>query len=150
VDVTWPLVGRRSEIEVLSAVFGDTHAGGVVLAGAAGIGKTRLAREALTWAKAAEWDVEWLAATRAAASIPFGVVSHLLPPAERLGDDRLDTLRRTAELFAERSRGRPLLLGVDDAHLLDDASAALVHQLALRASRWWSPPCGPASRPPTR
>jgi hypothetical protein len=73
-----------------------------------------------------------LAATRAAASIPFGVVSHLLPPAERLGDDRLDTLRRAAELLAERSRGRRLILGVDDAHLLDDASAALVHQLAFR------------------
>jgi DNA-binding CsgD family transcriptional regulator len=104
----------------------------VVLAGEAGIGKTRLAREALARAEAAGWEVEWLAATRAAASIPFGAVSHLLPPAERLGDDRLDTLRRAAELLAERSRGRPLLLGVDDAHLLDDASAALVHQLAFR------------------
>jgi DNA-binding CsgD family transcriptional regulator len=104
----------------------------VVLAGEAGIGKTRLAREALARAEAAGWEVEWLAATRAAASIPFGAVSHLLPPAERLGDDRLDTLRRTAELLAERSRGRPLLLGVDDAHLLDDVSAALVHQLVLR------------------
>jgi DNA-binding CsgD family transcriptional regulator len=119
-------------LEALSAVLSDTHAGGVVLAGAAGIGKTRLASEALARAKAAEWDVEWLAATRAAASIPFGVVSHLLPPADRLGDDRLDTLRRAAELLAERSRGRRLILGVDDAHLLDDASAALVHQLAFR------------------
>ncbi|MFL6271561.1 MAG: AAA family ATPase, partial [Actinomycetes bacterium] len=131
-DVEWPLVGRRAEIEALAAALVDTHAGGVVLAGEAGIGKTRLAREAMARAEAAGWEVEWLAATRAAASIPFGVVSHLLPPAERLGDDRLDTLRRTAELLAERSRGRPLLLGVDDAHLLDDASAALVHQLALR------------------
>jgi DNA-binding CsgD family transcriptional regulator len=132
VDVAWPLVGRRAELEALSAVLADTHPGGVVLASAAGIGKTRLAREALARAKAAGWDVEWLAATRAAASIPFGVVSHLLPPAERLGDDRLDTLRRAAELLAERSRGRRLILGVDDAHLLDDASAALVHQLAFR------------------
>jgi len=132
VDVTWPLVGRRSELEVLSAVLEDADGGGVVLAGGAGIGKTRLAREALARAEAAGWEVEWLAATRAAASIPFGAVSHLLPPAERLGDDRLDTLRRAAELLAERSRGRPLLLGVDDAHLLDDASAALVHQLAFR------------------
>ena len=131
-DVTWPLVGRRAELEVLSTVLADTPVGGVVLAGEAGIGKTRLAREALARAEAAGWEVEWLAATRAAASIPFGAVSHLLPPAERLGDDRLDTLRRTAELLAERSRGRPLLLGVDDAHLLDDASAALVHQLVLR------------------
>ena len=131
-DVTWPLVGRRSELEVLSTVLADTPAGGMVLAGEAGIGKTRLAREALARAEAAGWEVEWLAATRAAASIPFGAVSHLLPPGERLGDDRLDTLRRTAELLAERSRGRPLLLGVDDAHLLDDASAALVHQLVFR------------------
>ena len=131
-DVTWPLVGRRSELEVLSTVLADTPAGGVVLAGDAGIGKTRLAREALARAEGTGWKIEWLAATRAAASIPFGVVSHLLPPAERLGDDRLDTLRRAAELLAERSRGRPLLLGVDDAHLLDDASAALVHQLAFR------------------
>jgi ATP-dependent Clp protease ATP-binding subunit ClpA len=38
VDVTWPLVGRRSEIEVLSAVLADTAAGGVVLAGEPGIG----------------------------------------------------------------------------------------------------------------
>jgi DNA-binding CsgD family transcriptional regulator len=131
-DVTWPLVGRRSEVEMLSAVLADTPAGGVVLAGEAGVGKTRLAREALARAEAAGWEVEWLAATRAAASIPFGVVSHLLPPAERLGDDRLDTLRRAAELLAERSGGGPLLLGVDDAHQLDDASAALVHQLAFR------------------
>jgi DNA-binding CsgD family transcriptional regulator len=132
VDVKWPLVGRRAELEALSAVLADTRAGGVLLAGEAGIGKTRLAREALARAEAAGWEVEWLAATRAAASIPFGAVSHLLPPAERLGDDRLDTLRRAAGLLAERSRGRPLLLGVDDAHLLDDASAALVHQLAFR------------------
>jgi DNA-binding CsgD family transcriptional regulator len=132
VDVEWPLVGRRAELEALAASLADTRAGGVVLAGEAGIGKTRLARETLVRAEAAGWDVEWLAATRAAASIPFGAVSHLLPPTERLGDDRLDALRQTAKLLAERSRGQPLLLGVDDAHLLDDASAALVHQLAIR------------------
>ncbi len=152
VDVSWPLVGRRAELEALAAALGHGpveggraggggtgdgpveggRAGGVVLAGAAGVGKTRLADEALARAQAAGRDVEWVAATRAAASIPFGAVSQLLPPAERLGDDRLDTLRRAAALLAERARRQPLVLGVDDAHLLDDASAALVHQLALR------------------
>jgi len=131
VEVSWPLVGRRAELETLAAALGDTRAG-VVLAGAAGVGKTRLAREALARAEAAGREVEWVAATRAAASIPFGAVSHLLPPAERLGDDRVETLRRAAALMAERGRGRLLVLGVDDAHLLDDASAVLVHQLALR------------------
>jgi DNA-binding CsgD family transcriptional regulator len=131
VEVAWPLVGRQAELEALAAALGDTRAGGVVLAGAAGVGKTRLAREALARAVEAGWAVEWVAATRAAASIPFGAVSHLLPPAERHSNDRLDLLRRAAGLLAERGRERPLVLWVDDAHLLDDASAALVHQLAL-------------------
>ena len=131
-DVSWPLVGRQVELETLVADVRDARGRGVVLAGAAGVGKTRVAREALARVQAAGSDVEWVAATRAAASIPFGAVSHLLPAAEGLGDDRLDTLRRAAALIAERNRGRPLVLGVDDAHLLDDASAALVHLLALR------------------
>jgi len=131
VEVSWPLVGRRAELETLAVALGDTRAG-VVLAGAAGVGKTRLAREALARAEAAGREVEWVAATRAAASIPFGAVSHLLPSAARLGDHRVEILRRAAALLAERGRGRLLVLGVDDAHLLDDASAALVHQLALR------------------
>jgi DNA-binding CsgD family transcriptional regulator len=132
VDVSWPLIGRRAELEALAAVIADAGTDGLVLAGAAGVGKTRLAREALGRARAAGRDAEWVAATMAAASIPFGAVSHLLPAGERFGDDRLDTLRRTAALLAERGRGRPLVLAVDDAHLLDDASAGLVHLLALR------------------
>jgi DNA-binding CsgD family transcriptional regulator len=132
VDVSWPLVGRRVEVEALGAVIGDVGANGVVLAGAAGVGKTRLARETLAQVEAAGRDVEWVAATRAAASIPFGAVSQLLPPGERIGDDRLNTLRRAAALLAERGHRRPLVLAIDDAHLLDDASAALVHLLALR------------------
>lgn len=131
-DVSWPLVGRRAELEALGAVIGDASASGVVLAGPAGVGKTRLAREALAQVEAAGRDAEWVAATRAAASIPFGAVSHLLPPAERIGEDRLNTLRRAAALLAERGHGQPLVLAVDDAHLLDDASASLVHLLALR------------------
>ena len=131
-DVSWPLVGRRAELATLTVGITDARPGGVVLVGAVGVGKTRLAREVLAQAAAAGREVEWVAATRAAASIPFGAVSHLLPATERLGADRLDTLRRAADLLAERSRGRLLVLGVDDAHLLDAASAALVHLLALR------------------
>jgi DNA-binding CsgD family transcriptional regulator len=132
VDVSWPLVGRRTELAALTATIADARPGGVVLAGAAGVGKTRLAREALDPAAVAGRAVAWVAATRAAASIPFGAVSHLLPATERLGADRLETLRRAADQLAEQQRGRLLVLGVDDAHLLDDASAALVHLLVLR------------------
>ena len=134
-DVTWPLVGRQAELEVLSAVLADTRAGGVVLVGEAGIGKTRMAQEALARAETAGGG-RWLAATRAALDPVRG---RLLPaaPSERLGDGHLDTLRRTAELLAERSRGQPLLLGVDDAHLLDDASAHWCTSSRSGASPWW-------------
>ena len=40
-------------------------------------------------------------------------------------------LGRYARAMAEQARGRPLLVFVDDAHLLDSGSAVLVHQLAL-------------------
>ena len=38
---------------------------------------------------------------------------------------------RYARAMADETRGRPLLVFVDDAHLLDSGSAILVHQLAL-------------------
>mgnify|MGYP003297867800 CR=1 FL=1 len=66
-DVSWPLVGRQAELEALVADISEAR-GGVVLAGAAGVGKTRLAREALVRVHAVGRDVEWVAATRAAAS----------------------------------------------------------------------------------
>ena len=52
-------------------------------------------------------------------------------------DDRLshenhgDLLRRYRRAVVDAAKGRPLLVFVDDAHLLDDGSAALLHQLAL-------------------
>jgi DNA-binding CsgD family transcriptional regulator/tetratricopeptide (TPR) repeat protein len=53
-----------------------------------------------------------------------------LVPSSALGSDRDATLRGiVAALEREGERGR-LTLGVDDAHLLDDGSAALVHMLA--------------------
>jgi hypothetical protein len=43
-------------------------------------------------------------------------------------------MRRPTAVLVEGTGGARLALGVDDAHLLDDASAALVHQLAATGS----------------
>jgi hypothetical protein len=56
VDVSWPLVGRQAELEALVADIREAR-GGVVLAGAAGVGKTRLAKEALAGVHAVGRDV---------------------------------------------------------------------------------------------
>jgi DNA-binding CsgD family transcriptional regulator len=125
----WELVGRREELALLHEVLAEGRASGVVLAGAAGVGKTRLAREFCDGAGDGI-AVVWAVATRAASTVPFGPLAHLLPafPAEPV--NRFDVLRRAADVLTERAGGARLLVAVDDAHLLDDASAALVLQLA--------------------
>ena len=132
-DVTWSLVGRREELALVDKALGAPGTSGVVLAGAAGVGKTRLAREALTAAEAKGWVVRWAVATEAAASIPFGALAPLLPAVDETGESRLELYRRAAADLVRGAGGGPLALGVDNAHLLDAASATLVHQLALRA-----------------
>ncbi|MGH3764249.1 MAG: ATP-binding protein [Pseudonocardiaceae bacterium] len=44
-DTGWPLTGRDNELRLIAAALDDP--GGIVLDGSAGVGKTRLAREAL-------------------------------------------------------------------------------------------------------
>jgi hypothetical protein len=99
----------------------------------AGVGKTRLASEALARARRTGRQTAWVGATRSAASIPFGAVSHLLPAGEHFDLERWEVLRWAADELARRAGPDRLVLGVDDAHLLDDASAALVYQLVTRS-----------------
>lgn len=125
----WPLVGRDRQFSVLTSIVEGDGENGVVLVGAAGVGKTRLAREALADFASTGRATEWVAATRSTAVIPFGAVSHLLPASTGAG--RLSVLHSVAGHFAATHQGRPVV-AVDDAHLLDDASAAVVHHLAAR------------------
>src|SRR4051812_18239277 len=117
--VDWPLVARERELKSVRAAAG----GGVVITGEAGVGKTRLAREI---AEAAGAPGGGGGATRSAASMPLGAFAALLP-AER--GEGVELLARARHALAERAGGRRPVLCVDDGQHLDDASAALVHQL---------------------
>jgi DNA-binding CsgD family transcriptional regulator len=126
----WPLIGRREELSIITRIRGEGQFRGVLLAGAPGVGKTRLAREALAAAGAQGCFTEWAAASRAVAAIPFGAMAHLLPAA---GDNstNLRMLQQTGEWLTAKAEGRRVVLGVDDAHMLDDASAALMFHLSV-------------------
>lgn len=126
----WPLVGRSDELRYLREALVQPGAGGVVLVGRPGVGKTRLAREVM--AAATGYVDEWILATRAAGGIPLAPFAHLLPDGRDIEQrHRLALFRALEVALAERAAGRPLLVGVDDAHLLDPASAALVLHLAV-------------------
>jgi DNA-binding NarL/FixJ family response regulator len=124
------LVGRDEEVRLLRRSLGAGS--GVVILGSAGVGKTRLAG-------ALQRELGgglWVAGTRSAASVPFGAFAHVPGALEEPGHDRLAVmvLARRAVLKA-MGEGSSVLV-VDDAQRLDDASAALLHQLVMaRASR---------------
>jgi DNA-binding CsgD family transcriptional regulator len=130
----WPLIGRVGELRRLRELVLDVACPGVVLAAAAGVGKTRLARECLAIAEGAGLATVPVTASRSAAGLPFGAVAPLLPPVDQTNGtaaaDRSDLLRRSAEALVARAGSRRLAVTVDNAHLLDDASATLIHQLA--------------------
>src|SRR4051812_44549519 len=71
----WPFYGREREMAVVSAAFAGA-ANAVVVTAPAGIGKTRLVREAL---RRLGCRTEWVAATHSATTMPFGALAHLLP-----------------------------------------------------------------------
>src|SRR4051794_29242615 len=129
----WPFTGRDAELRLVAEVLADGSACGVVIAGPAGVGKTRLAGEAAERAAAQGCAVEWVRASRSARSIPLGAFAALLPAPERRLPEGVELLARARHALVERAAGRRLVLCVDDGQLLDDASAALRHQLGAPA-----------------
>ncbi len=120
---------RVPELERVIAACRGAGPGALVV-GEAGLGKTTLARDA-----AAQWvedggRVIWIGATESSRRFTFGAlvgVAAELDPADFIGSARsfLDSVNESDGV----------LLVVDDAHLLDPASATLVHRLALMPER---------------
>lgn len=126
------LVGRGEELSFAERALAAVPGGGVVIMGAGGVGKTRLAQEIAERSSASRGTgVVWISGTRSAASVPFGAFAHLLPTMEASSLDRLAVMMVARRAVLEVAQGDSAVLVVDDAHLLDDASAALVHQLVI-------------------
>ncbi|MFJ8965822.1 AAA family ATPase [Lentzea sp. NPDC102401] len=119
-----PLVGRERELRTaLRALAVD---GAVLLSGPPGVGKTRLAAEALA---AVPHPVVRCYATVATSRIPLGAIASLVPidlPVSRGSILPSSSVRAAAEHL---SRGGRRVLSVDDAHLLDEASLLVLQHL---------------------
>jgi MoxR-like ATPase len=90
----WPVIGRDQEIGEMMRSIADNAARGVALAGKAGIGKSRVAREVVAAAAAAGWAVRTIAATATSRPIPLGAFSQWTDDVEaRLLRWRAESLR---------------------------------------------------------
>ncbi|WP_344876345.1 AAA family ATPase, partial [Nonomuraea antimicrobica] len=142
----WPFVGREAELDRVRACLSTGEAIGVVVSGEAGVGKTRLAREILAEQAAGGATTGWVAATRALTGIPFGVVAALLsagPPPHEADlpplpsgplphEAGLPLLALAEARVRDWGGGRRVVLGFDDAHLLDEGSAAVLGHLVAQ------------------
>ncbi|MCV7225191.1 helix-turn-helix transcriptional regulator [Mycolicibacterium komossense] len=124
----WPLTGRADELGTVADILASSDYRGIVLAGEAGVGKSRLARESVARAQRAGWTVHEVAATATARSVPLGAFAHWSQGLE--GSSLALANLVITKLTADTGPGRLLVL-VDDAHLLDELSALVVHQLVL-------------------
>jgi DNA-binding CsgD family transcriptional regulator/type II secretory pathway predicted ATPase ExeA len=126
-----PLIARDAELAEIVDALRSTS---VVVSAAAGVGKSRLARAVVERQERGGWLTGWVQATRSAAAIPLGAFAGLLPDGVR-SDEMAQLMRQSAEALLERAAGRPVVLGVDDAQLLDPVSAALVLHLVRQGVR---------------
>ena len=124
----WPLTGRGEELRVIGEALASDEHKGMIVAGLAGVGKTRLARAAADEAARTGWAVHRIAGTATGKSLTLGAFA-------RWADDSDSSplaLARTVFTGLTADAGGPLLVFVDDAHLLDDLSAMIVHQMMLQ------------------
>jgi DNA-binding NarL/FixJ family response regulator len=121
------LVGRGEELAFCEGVLLRRDGTGLVITGAAGVGKTRLASEALIAAESLDFATLRVTATEAGRAVPLGPFAGALPLDAGEASAHLIALARHA--IGNRGDGRRVVLLVDDAHLLDPASAMLVQQL---------------------
>jgi DNA-binding CsgD family transcriptional regulator len=135
----WPIVGRRSELEVFEEALCSGEHAGLVIHGRAGVGKTRLADECRAWAAASDHPTERVVGSRTTALLPLGAVAALL--AGGLGLPGPDGHVNTVTLFEQTRRalnkhhyGRRLVTVADDVALLDAASLALLGYLAAQGT----------------
>ncbi|MCX2929886.1 AAA family ATPase [Mycobacterium sp. CVI_P3] len=133
-DEQWPFVGRAGILEELEQrLFQGGRS--MMLAGAAGVGKSRLAAQLLDAAEEKGLATIRTTATRPAAEIPFGAFAGVLftddEPLPKLVSAQAEWMRRAVRRLAAIGQNRPVVVLIDDVQLLDPVSAIFIHQAVV-------------------
>ncbi|WP_298810814.1 hypothetical protein [uncultured Gordonia sp.] len=114
----WPHLPRPTESSLVAGALKKRRP--VIVAGPAGIGKTSLTRAVVA---SSDRPIEWLVGSASTRQTPLAALSTLMPV-----DGAGDVMRIVTNL-SERLIDRRAVLAVEDAGLLDAASAMVVAQL---------------------
>jgi DNA-binding CsgD family transcriptional regulator len=131
VQLSWPLTGRSEEMGAIEAAILAADVSGIVVCGAAGVGKSRIAREALSAAASRGCEVRWAVGTSSARAIPLGAFTAW---AESGVTDTVQLVRGLIESLTAAPAGTTVIVGVDDVYLLDDLSTFVVQQIVHRGA----------------
>jgi DNA-binding CsgD family transcriptional regulator len=118
-------------MRLIEAAIADPGSSGIVICGAAGVGKSRIAREGVGSAASKGCEVRWVVGTSSARALPLGALASWAGSA---GSDSLQLVRGVIESLTAAPPAATVVLGVDDVHLLDDLSTFVVHQIVQRAA----------------
>jgi DNA-binding CsgD family transcriptional regulator/type II secretory pathway predicted ATPase ExeA len=127
----WPFVGRETVFAAIMAALADPArgTGGVVLAGPAGAGKSRLAYEVVRRVDRGRYVVRQVSATSANTGTAFGALASFVPVRPTVIPSQNVVVTAMADRLAEAPPGRRAVVVVDDAHLLDEGSIAVLRHL---------------------
>jgi DNA-binding CsgD family transcriptional regulator len=126
------LIGREDYLSSLGTVMRRADLVGAFVVGPSGIGKSAVLTAASERASREGFEVLRIFGSHATGELPLWAFTGLVPTDAPNPPGDVWTSIRAALL--DRAGGRPLLIAVDDAHLLDDTSAVLLGQLARERS----------------
>ena len=121
-SASWQLLDRPVEQEAIRSALTRPESRGVLVTGVAGVGKTTLAR---TVTQSLSAEVHWAACTETSRGIPLGAFAPWVGSTGAREPVALLVSARESLLDVPGT-----ITGVDDAHLLDQLSATLLHQIA--------------------
>jgi DNA-binding CsgD family transcriptional regulator len=118
-------------MRTIVAAVSDPDVAGILVSGPAGVGKSRIVREALSSVASDGYEARWAVGTTSARKLPLGAFASW---AGAGGTDRLQLVRGVIDSVTSAPPGTSVVLGVDDVHLIDELSTFVLHQIVQRAA----------------